>query len=353
MKNFKWVILKRIGVIVFINVLLILLIIIGTYQSEIRSLNKEEYPRKYQKNSKDASYYYKDDDSNSFNKGGGAVKLSNCLKKKVDLDNLPIDLQEDVKRLQDLFNGDPDYVSFVYEDIYTGLVLEYNASVKVFTASSIKAPAIIYLYEQASKGKISLNDNLMYTSNYYSPNGSGILKTKEFNTNYTIRELSDYVMKYSDNSAYAMLMDKIGRENIYNFWVSLGTKEIFKNNTIWGYMTGEDAIIFMEELYNFYLNNNEYGDQVMTLFQNSGWKYITDKNYSYNTASKSGFANGTINDVAIVFDENPYILAVFTTGGNNLEKTDVFFKEVSNLVGNFHSLYWQNKMNECSDIKQY
>ena len=61
MKNFKWVILKRIGVIVFINVLLILLLIIGTYQSEIRSLNKEEYPRTYQKNSKDASYYYKDD----------------------------------------------------------------------------------------------------------------------------------------------------------------------------------------------------------------------------------------------------------------------------------------------------
>ena len=37
-------------------------------------------------------------------------------------------------------------------------------------------------------------------------------------------------------------------------------------DTIWGTASANDAAIYMEELYNFYINNNEYGNKLMEYF---------------------------------------------------------------------------------------
>lgn len=74
----------------------------------------------------------------------------------------------------------------------------------------------LYIYEQAEKGLINLDDKLTYTSAYYN-SGSEILKNKKFNESYTTKELVSYANIYSDNAAYNMLMDRYGRDNMYNF----------------------------------------------------------------------------------------------------------------------------------------
>lgn len=209
---------------------------------------------------------------------------------------------EYISKLNQLFQSNNNYFSFLYQDLYSGYTVSYNEESPIFTASTIKAPAMIYLYEEASKGKINLNEKLTYTSNFYS-GGSGILQTKPVGTSYTIEQLIQYSIHDSDNIAYRMLMNHYGRKKILNYWQNLGTKNIYTLDTIWGVTSAKDASIYMKEMYRFSKENNTYGKRLLQYFKGAEWKLITNKDGTFNTANKGGWSGTAIHDVAIVFEK--------------------------------------------------
>lgn len=296
--------------------------------------------------------YYNEQPSNNevMSEVSAAERFMQCLKNGPELDSIDSSIREKMVALDQLFQQNNQYFSFLYKDLYSGFTVSYNEKSPIFTASTIKAPAMIYLYEQASMGSIDLNEELVYTSNFYS-GGSGVLKTKEVNTKYTVNQLIQYAIHDSDNIAYAMLMNRFHRENVLPFWSNLGTDYIFTLNTIWGVTSAHDASIYMQELYRFYLDNKEYGGVLMNYFKNAEWKMITDKNGNFNTANKGGWSGTAFHDVAIVFAENPYILVIMSNAGeSNYSK---LFQDTSKLVGELHEAYWKYKEVTCQNIKQY
>lgn len=279
-----------------------------------------------------------------------ANELINCINAKVDEKNLPDSIKNIITEINNYYNQSYDYFSFLYRDIYTGFTVSYNQNQNIFTASTIKGPADIYLYEMASQGKIDLNEELTYTGGYYNT-GSGILKNKSLNTKYSVRTLLEYSIVYSDNAAHNMLMDKYGRNNMLNFWKEKGTNAIFTVNNNWGVTNAHDASIYMQELYKFYVNNSEFGEPLIKNFMNANPKFITGKN-NYIVANKSGWSGTAIHDVSIVFADNPYIVVALS----NLGATDYYmsyFNKANDLAYKLHTEYWKYKMNECNNIKQY
>jgi len=296
------------------------------------------------------SYYDETNLNEEKMKSIAATELVSCINSKVDTNNLNDELQSIINELNTLYNSNQNYFSFLYKDIYTGFTLSYNEEGEIFTASSIKAPAMIYLYEKASQNEIDLEEKLTYTSNFYSE-GSGLLKDKEPNTKYTVEELIQYTIYESDNIAYKMLMNRFGRENIYNFWTAKNTKTIFRYDTVWGMTSAKDAEIYMQELYDFYLKDEVYGEKLMNHFKNAKWKQVSNKDGIYNTANKGGWSGTAFHDMAIVFEENPYILVILSNTGES--NYTYLFNQTSNLIGNLHEKYWQTKIDECSKINQY
>lgn len=361
----KWInyFFRGVGVIANNKIAVIIIFSLGVfllnktlcYREEILDYKKDSLSEKvFPKQDTNTNYYY-DNTTNDTNilKNIAASDLISCINTKVDLDKLDdSSIKEKIAEINNFFNENEQYFSFLYKDIYTGFTVSYNADAPIFTASTIKAPAMIYLYEQASQGKIDLTEELTYTKNYYSE-GSGFLKSQDFNTSYNIDTLINYSIYYSDNAAYAMLMNKYKRENMLEFWQSLGTKYIYTYNTIWGITSANDASIYMQELYNFYLENDEYGNKLMNYFKRADWKMITNKNGEYNTASKGGWSNKSFHDVAIVFEENPYILVIMSNTGEDYNSYTYLFKNASKLIGELHSSYWEYKMRKCDEIKQY
>ena len=281
---------------------------------------------------------------------GALSELVQCYQNEVKPENYNAELQNSIKSLEDLFNEKKEHFSFVYKDLYSGFTVSYNEEGAIFTASSIKAPAMIYLYEMASLGKIDLNEELTYTSNFYH-GGSGVLQKMPQNTKYTVGKLIEYVVTESDNIAYTMLMTRFNRQDMLSFWSEKGTKNIFTLDTIWGVTSAHDVSIYMSELYRFYKTNQEYGKALMSHFKNSKWKMVHDKNGNFNTASKGGWSGTAIHDMAIVFDKNPYIFAVLSNTGES--NYTYLFKNASILAGKLHETYWKLKENLCSQIKQY
>ena len=279
-----------------------------------------------------------------------ALELVNCINEKISEEEIPDSIKKIIEDINNYYNQSNDYFAFAYKDIYTGFMVSYNENQNIFTASTIKAPTDIYIYEMASKGDISLDEELVYTGNYYST-GSGVLKNKEFNTKYDIRTLLNYSIEHSDNAAHNMLIDKYGRENMLNFWKEKGTNAIFTANNNWGVTNAHDAVIYMSELYNFYIDNKEYGEEAMNNFLIANPKFIKGKN-NYQVANKSGWSGTAIHDVSIVFANNPYIVVALS----NLGETDYYpnyFYRANNYAYRLHTAYWKYKMDKCGKIIQY
>lgn len=294
-------------------------------------------------NSKIINYNYKENSAVS--------DLISCYQEPVNINELPENVSIYITELNNLYNKSERYHSFFYQDLYTGFTVSYNENSPIYAASTIKAPAVIYIYEMASLGKIDLNERLIYTDRFYN-GGSGIIKNKKTNINYSIEELIHYTIRYSDNIAYKMLMNRFNQTEILEFWKKLGTDVIFTNkNTIWGNNTVKDAAIYMKELYRFSKENNEYGTKLMQYFKNAEWKLITDKNGNFYTANKGGWLDSYFHDSAIVFDKNPYVLTIMSnTGGSDY---NYLFKSTSKSIGKLHEEYWKYKVDKCSNILQY
>ena len=277
-------------------------------------------------------------------KKGTALEFVECLSSPIDTDNLPDSINSIINEITSFYRSSNDYFAFTYKDIFTGFTVSYNENGNIFAASTIKAPANIYIYEMASQGKIDLDEELTYTSYYYN-NGTGVLKNKPVNTNYTIRELSMCSIRNSDNAAHNMLMDKYGKNNMLNFWKDLGTNVIFTGSDNWGMINSHDAAIYMSELYRFYLSNETYGTELMNNFINAKTKFISGKN-NYIVANKTGWSGNSQHDVAIVFADNPYIVVALSNLGMN-DNYMYYFNRVNDLSYKLHTEYWKYKMNEC------
>lgn len=269
----------------------------------------------------------------------------NCLNKKLTTEELTDEIKLSIRTLENLYNQSYNYFSFKYTDIYTGFTISYNDKQEIFAASTIKAPMAMYVYEQAEQGLIDLNEQLTYTSFYYNT-GSGILKNRKFNQNYTVRELISYAIIHSDNAAHNMLMDRYGRANMYNFWNAKGTSSIFKQYSNWGVINANDATIYLKELYDYYNTDTELSNELMKNFTDVVFKPLSNKDGKKNTANKAGWSGSAFHDTAIIFDDNPYILVVLS----NVGYSTYLFDLTSEVIGNIHTKYWDLKYDMCNQI---
>ncbi len=251
-------------------------------------------------------------------------------------------MKDKLNEIYDLFNNSNYSLSFAYEDMYTGLHLSYNENQKYFTASTIKAPVEIYLYEQADQGKVDLEEYITYLSNYYLE-GSGTIQYQPVGTQYKLRNLVKMALIESDNIAYQMTAYSLKYDDIKNFWKEKGADN-FWSYGIWGDISAHDGSIYMKELYNYSLGNTILSNELMDYFYNSVFGLI-EADENTKIVHKSGWHYELIHDMALVFDEYPYTLSIMTNRAN-ADYAD-FFKNASKLVNEFHHLYWKNKSAIC------
>lgn len=293
---------------------------------------------------------YSEENTVPVNANSSIENYISCIQSKTKVEELSNDVKKIILDIKSFYDNNSKYFAFKYIDLYTGFTVSYNEKQGIFAASAIKAPTDIYIYEMASQNKVDLSEKIKYTEKHYNT-GTGVLKTKKIGTSYDIKTLLEYSIRYSDNAAHNMLMDKYGRENMLEFWTNLGTKSIFKVENNWGNVSAKDAGIYMQELYNFYKNDSEYGTLALNNFLNTSFKLITSKD-GYKVANKSGWSGSSMHDASIVMADNPYVLVVLSNLGND-DNYSYYFNTVSNYASTLHNEYWKYKVNYCNKFKQY
>lgn len=266
-----------------------------------------------------------------------------CYQEPMKQEDFTSEMKNKYNEIEKYFASSKQKISFSYEDLYTGLHISYNEHQTYFSASTIKSPVVLYIYKLYTEGKIDLNTVLTYQQRHYVE-GAGAIRYKPFGTQYTINELIERTIVNSDNVAYTMLAYYVNSSEIKEYWKNLGAK-YFWSNGIWCTVTSEDASIYMKELYKFTESHPEIKEEMLNYYFKSVGRSIVLDDDSIKIAHKSGWNSAVAHDMAIVYAKQPYILAITSLQGN--QDYDSFFGHASNLINEFHNLYWQEKSSYC------
>ncbi len=225
-------------------------------------------------------------------------------------------------------------VTLQYQDIVTGEVFQIQGKTSGRAASTIKLPLALYIMEQASQGKINLNQKLKYKSYHYY-GGSGVIQKQKVGTYYTIRDLVKKAMIYSDNIAFIMLKERVGQGNFIKYMKSVGGQYAYPNGR--NLTSANDLTIYANRLYQF-SEKNPLGKELVG--------YL--KQTVYNTTIPRGIKGTAVahkvgmipderiyNDAAVVYDNTPYVLAIMTKG-ISYEKSQRVIADLAAIVNKNH-----------------
>lgn len=254
-------------------------------------------------------------------------------------------------------------ISLYYEDLTSGYSVTYNENEVLYSASLIKAPYIYSVireiedfeerkYNYADDGSplydengqplftgkhpnLDENGNIVYKEGEekydlsrtwtYDPDtmkeeGSGKIQYEQKGFTLTWRELFEYTLLYSDNVAFRQIRDAFGMTSFNE----LATELSFRG-TAYGFMqlTAKDCGTFLRELYSFFTTESDYATWMQDLMCRSAHTVMIPAAVSPTKAAhKYGWDEDAYHDMAVVLDEDPYILVIMTTledGGSDVD----------------------------------
>jgi len=228
------------------------------------------------------------------------------------------DISTDTSALMAAIKKGYNNCSFIAIRLSDGASIAYNANGLYNCASSYKALASLYAFKQADAGVYNLDSTLLtYTYSDYYP-GSGVIKTSAVGSVYTLRQVADYSIRYSDNIAYTMLQRYIDKAGLAAYAKKLGCPnyESF-GSTNWPRVSPVDAALWWAEIYN-YSKTSTNGNKLYNIFLNATHPCIKKAlGNEYAVAHKSGSTSYYFHDAGIVHSEDPYIIAVYTHNPTN------------------------------------
>jgi hypothetical protein len=226
-------------------------------------------------------------------------------------------------------------ISVYYEDLSTGETFSYQSKKMKPAASTIKLPLVLYIYDLVNQNKLDLNEKLTYQKyQYYG--GSGVIQNDRVGTKYSIKDLVYKCVTYSDNIAFIMLRDRVGRANFQSYARSLGATTVYPNGQ--NMTTADDLGRYLKNVWNFWKKSPKYGNELLNLLTRTVYtKTVATCLKPAQVAHKVGYIpeKQVYNDAAIILGDQPYILAIMTEG-IPVNKEEAFISQLAVAVEKEH-----------------
>ena len=224
-------------------------------------------------------------------------------------------------------------------DLGTGYHIGYNAGAVMPAASTIKVPVMVEVFEQLEQGRFQLDHRVTLLAGD-KDYGSGELCDAAVGGTYTVDELLAKMIDISDNTATNMLIRLVGLGSINRTMNHLGLDQTHLRGYVrtgsWSVRQALEsspadmvhllAMMAKRELVDDWSSNEMIsileGDQINTLLPQPLPQGIA-------VAHKTGSFFDTLNDVGIVYGDDPYVIAVMTTHLPSLDMGRTFIRALS------------------------
>lgn len=241
----------------------------------------------------------------------------------------------------------------VYFDTRDGRWLGINTAETFFPASLMKVPTLIAFLKVAQEDPNILSKKIYYdgsfnlnTLEYFKPQKS--IQPKH---SYTVQELLESMIKYSDNNALPLLLKSIDSKTLAEVYTDLGVSiPEDTNDSLADFMPIKSYVSFFRVLYNSSYLSRDMSESALALLSQASFRSGIKDGVPDNilVAQKFGERNfGTdptdtktekgLHDCGIVyFPDRPYLLCVMTKG-NDFDKLAATISDISKLVYQFMS----------------
>ncbi len=199
------------------------------------------------------------------------------------------------------------------QDLSTGQEWGLNAEGVFLAASTIKLPLVLYLYEQAIRGLIDLDEKVKLEQEDMF-GGTGFLQDEGPGTVWTLRELAEAALQVSDNVAANALFRRLGRDNVYDYMRGLGAGVVPTGIASGNVTSPRDMGLYLRRLLELRRQDPVLVEDVITALSNTPYKDRLVARLPENivVAHKVGAIAGSVSDAGIVFlPGRPYILVLF------------------------------------------
>jgi beta-lactamase class A len=252
----------------------------------------------------------------------------------------PSSLQKKIEAIAASHHGS---VALYAKNLATGETVSLNSGVPVQTASVIKLPLMLQMFEQVKAGKLNLSSPVVLTKDNQVP-GSGILNMMDPGLSLSVKDVITLMMTLSDNTATNMAIDVVGLRTTNDMLAQMGLKNTYFYKKVFkkaegpmppdqkqfglGKTTAEEMARVMESIYRCDLGDRELCLQMITIMRNQQDhdmipRYLKRENASEDlsaVADKVGALDDVRNDVALVYTERgPIVISIFTY--NNQDKS--------------------------------
>lgn len=233
-------------------------------------------------------------------------------------------LPQVVQAYLDEFGIDHSQIAFSYKNTATGELIEMNETQAMTAGSTYKLPLNMMVVDDFKKLKLSMTERYDITNTYYEYDGEHNNYVAAFNGAMTIPEMQEYSLVYSENTPAYALADRLG-----------GMDEVYKMYGRYGESKGEVKTIseenrtttnyYIQVLQHLWDNKDKYEDIRYYIGVSFPGEYYKKYLPNLHIEQKPGYVNEALNVDAIVYEETPYLIALYTAGlgGTTTESTEV------------------------------
>lgn len=226
-------------------------------------------------------------------------------------------------------------LSFSYENMDSDVIVSYNTYSQYLTCSTIKAPYIKWVLSQdPDLDEVVVRDVCW-------PGDDGRIALEPDGTEHTVRELIEYAIEESDNTAYYLLYRRFGYMGFNDLMYSLGVDYYLGDSWIFTYCNVLDMAKCYKDIYE-YAQDSDNGKWLTKLMQKTdvetqitealGGKYKVSHKYG------SEFNESNFHDCAIVYADSPFVLCIFTDQIPETEESCKVFRELAKAFDDVNNL---------------
>ncbi|OIO08057.1 MAG: hypothetical protein AUJ52_08935 [Elusimicrobia bacterium CG1_02_63_36] len=238
----------------------------------------------------------------------------------------------------------PARVAILIKDLNRGYTYAYHADDLFPSASLIKVPIMVGVFDKIHRGRLSLQSNLKLRRSTRM-GGSGRLKWQRDGTRFTVRQLLEQMMQRSDNTAMLLLIDEVGMGFLQNFFPTMGLvyTEIYPEGLrltsgrvrYENYTTAHEMAMLLEKAYKGKLVNSFASELMLDIMKGKKGKTRLAKHLpvGWEIAHKTGLLRRVCHDVGVVYSPNgDYVVAVLTGRNPTYGRAKEFITEIGDIT---------------------
>lgn len=236
-------------------------------------------------------------------------------------------------------------VAIYFKDLNNDYELKVNENKIYYSASTSKVFVVIYLLEKYRNNELDLETKLVYKPSD-AMQGSIGMKQHKYYDEVSLSEMIKYMLVYSDNTAYFMLIKYIGLDNLKMYFEEYNLVMESYDPFIRNY-TADLAIKSLDRLYKLLQVDDDYTKLIKESMNNRNMNYLNFDEKVF--LHKYGYYDVSYHDIGIYDDINyPYLIAILTLYGNN--NYDVKVKEISKKIFEIYNENLDLKEEYCQNL---